>query len=76
MVEWRDESQAVGGCQAAALGLCGIEVNAVQDDLGAEATDGGDFDFGRAHGHDDGARNGEMQAGEGNALGVVACGRE
>ena len=72
VVVGRDEDEAVGGGEAGALRLGLVEVRAVQDDLGAEARDVAHFDRGGALRHNDGARDAEACAREGNPLRVVS----
>ena len=59
---------------AAAQGLFAgfLVAGAVEDDLGAEATRGGDFDLRRGQRHDDLGANAKRGGVEGDALGVVA----
>jgi len=65
------KDEAVRGGEASALTFGLVKVDAVEDDLGAEAGDVAYFDGGRGLGHHDGARDAEALAGEGDSLGVV-----
>jgi hypothetical protein len=73
VVEGGDDGEAVDLGEAGALALGLVEVGAVEDYLGAEAVDVEVFDGRSVERHHDGARDAELAAGEGDALGVITC---
>ena len=75
IVERRHILQALELGEFLGLGLGGVEVLAVQDDLAAETAHGVDLDRRGGHRHDDDRAQAEFAAGEGHTLSMVAGGR-
>lgn len=69
----RDKGQAFFLFEAETFGFGLVEIAAVEEDGGAETLDVAPFDGGGGDGHDDDGGDTECVAGEGDALGVVAC---
>lgn len=68
-----DKCQALFVFEAKTFGFGFVEIAAVEEDGGAETLDVAPFDGGGGDGHDDDGGDAECVAGEGDALGVVAC---